>query len=183
MAIALGILLIGAAIVALSVVADKAAGATATGSSSGVPGPVVAGSGPVVSQIGTALHGAGLSRAAAAGIIGNAVQESSLNPSATDGSGNGGLWGFTSSPHSLSDLQAYARSHGADWTNAGVQTDFLLTQLSPSDIAALNSQSTPAAAASWFMNNWEHPLAATENEARRIAGAVQAYGQLGSVYK
>lgn len=142
---------------------------------------VAEGSGPVINQVGKVLRAGGLNRTAAAGILGNAVQESSDNPAAV-GDGGGGLWGFTSSPQSLADLQAFASQHGVSWTNPAVQAEFLLSKLSPAQISALNSQGSPAAAAVWFQNNWEHPLVATENEARRIAGAISAYAQLGSVY-
>lgn len=183
-----GLLLVGAVVIDYGVKSTKGAfssnpagSAGGSSSSSGTSVPVAAGSGPVVTQVGQVLRSGGLSRIAAAGILGNAVQESSDNPAVVSG-GNGGLWGFTAPPKSLSDLQAFASEHGADWTNPAVQAEFLLTQLSSSDISTLNSQSSPQAAAVWFMNNWEHPAQATENAARRIAGATAAYAQLGSVY-
>lgn len=130
--------------------------------------------------IGGVLEGAGLNKIGASGVIGNALQESALSPSAI-GDGGGGLWGFTAPPKSLADLQAYARSRHQSWTNVKLQTDFLLQNLSKSDIAALNSQSSPQAAALWFMNNWERPLVSSENAARRVQGAEAAYTLLGGV--
>jgi hypothetical protein len=110
-------------------------------------------------------------------VLGNAYQESSWNP-ASVGDGGGGLWGFTAGAISLDSLQSYAASKGVQWTNPTLQAEFLVKNLSQSDIAGLNAQTTPAAAASWFMNNWEHPLAATENEARRQLGAEIAFKEI-----
>jgi hypothetical protein len=134
--------------------------------------------GSVISQTAAVFQAAGLNRTAAAGIIGNAYQESSWNP-ASVGSGGGGLWGFTAGSESLQALQAYAATKGVSWTNPTLQAEFLLKNLPAGDIASLNSQSSPEAAAEWFMTNWERPKVATENLARRQQGAREAYGQIG----
>lgn len=141
---------------------------------SGIGGAVPSSGGPVISQIGRGLLSHGLNKIGAAGIIGNALQESGWNP-ASVGSGGGGLWGFTSSPYSLSDLQSYASSQGRPWADAGLQTQFLLQFLSPGLIKGLNSSPTPGAAAAYFMNEWERPAVATENQANREQGAAQAF--------
>lgn len=120
------------------------------------------------------LMAAGYSAKAAAGVIGNAKQESTWNP-ASIGSGGGGLWGFTAAPKSLADLQAYASQQGVPWTNVALQTRFLLKNSSASDRRAMNAQPTPEDAASWWMTNWERPLASSENEPNRRQGAALAY--------
>lgn len=131
----------------------------------------------VIATAGKILEGHGLNAIAASGIIGNALQESSWNPSSV-GDGGGGLWGFTAGNKSLASLQAFAAAHGLAWTDVKAQTLFLLTTLSPTDIATLNAEPNPAAAAAWFMTNWEAPAPATENAAGRESGAETAYAQL-----
>jgi Phage tail lysozyme len=164
---------IGLAAPAAAAAGAGAAAAPATGK---LPNPSAA-TGSVVKQAGAVLIAAGLTPTAAAGVIGNAYQESSWD-TASVGDGGGGLWGFSSGAISLASLQAYAASKGVAWTNPTLQAEFLVKNLSASDISALNAQGSPAAAASWFMDNWEHPAVATENEARRIQGAEIAFKEL-----
>lgn len=114
----------------------------------------VGGSG-VEASIARVLFGAGLNKVGAAGIIGNAYAESTMNPAAT-GYGGGGLWGFTSSPYSLADLQSYAGSKNQSWTNPALQTRFLL-QFIRGLIPRLNASGTPEAAANLFMTEFERP--------------------------
>ncbi|MGH2938127.1 MAG: phage tail tip lysozyme, partial [Solirubrobacterales bacterium] len=130
--------------------------------------------GPVIAQIGRGLLRGGLNKIGAAGIIGNALQESGWDPSSI-GSGGGGLWGFTSSPYSLADLQSYASQQNRRWNDASLQTQFLLKFLSGSLKSKLNAASSPGEAAAIFMNEWERPAVATENQARREQGARQAF--------
>lgn len=111
--------------------------------------------GGVEGQIARALFRGGLNKIGAAGVIGNAYAESSMNPAAT-GYGGGGLWGFTSSPYSLADLQAYASQKGKPWTNAGLQSRFLL-QFIGDLIPRLNASASPEAAAALFMSDFERP--------------------------
>jgi tail lysozyme len=123
--------------------------------------PRGAGGGGVERTIARILMANGLNRIGAAGVIGNAYAESgdvsaeSLSPGAT-GFGGGGLWGFTSSPYSLADLQTYAAQHGKPWTSAALQTQFLLRFIG-SMIPGLNSAGSPEAAAAFFMNEFEKP--------------------------
>lgn len=132
---------------------------------------------PVLSKAGQVLLKAGYTKNAAAGILGNAFQESSWNP-ASVGSGGGGLWGFTAHPNSLSDLQAFAQSQRADWKDPAVQAHFLTTKVPASVKAEINSKHSPEAAALYFMSNWERPLVSSENAARRVQGANEALGAL-----
>jgi hypothetical protein len=111
--------------------------------------------GSVEAQIARVLFGGGLNRIGAAGVIGNAYAESSLDPSAT-GYGGGGLWGFTASPYSLADLQSYASGRGGSWTSATLQTQFLMKFIG-SLIPRLNASPTPEAAAELFMTDFEKP--------------------------
>lgn len=143
-------------------------------SSSGGAGYMPGGGGPVVAQIGRILLAHGLNKIGAAGIIGNALQESGWNPGSV-GSGGGGLWGFTASPNSLADLQAFAKASRKPWTDVGLQTQFLVNHVPGSVIRALNAQSSAGAAAAYFMNSWERPYAPTENLPRREAGARIAF--------
>jgi hypothetical protein len=112
--------------------------------------------GSVPAQIARVLSRGGLNKVGAAGIIGNAYAESSWNPAAT-GYGGGGLWGFTASPNSLADLQAYAQQRNQPWTSAALQSQFLLQHVSRGLISRLNSASSPEAAAALFMSEWERP--------------------------
>ncbi len=118
-------------------------------------GVAVTGTG-VVAEIARVLFANGVSRVGAAGIIGNAYAESSLNPAST-GMGGGGLWGFTVSPVSLADVQAYARRAGGDWTDPALQTSFLLEHVSSSTMKAVNSARSPEEAAEIFMTQFERP--------------------------
>ena len=112
--------------------------------------------GSVPAQIARVLLANGVNRIGTAGIIGNAYAESSFDPAA-QGYGGGGLWGFTASPNSLADLQAYAAQRGGQWTNPALQTRFLLKHVAPSTIAAINAAGTPESAAEIFMTQFERP--------------------------
>ena len=113
-------------------------------------------SGNVVEDIANVLFAGGLNETGAAGIIGNAYAESGLNPAST-GSGGGGLWGFTVSPVSLADLQEYAAVTGGDWTDAALQTRFLLDHVAGSTLSGVNSAQSPEEAAEIFMVEFERP--------------------------
>lgn len=130
--------------------------------------------GGVSAQIARVLFGHGLNKVGAAGIIGNAYAESTLNPSAV-GSGGGGLWGFTSSPYSLADLQAYAQKRHQPWGSATLQTEFLSKFLPRSLIGKLNSAGSPEQAAATFMSEWERP--GIPRQSVREGGARTAFQQ------
>jgi len=127
-----------------------------------------------VEAAGKTLLANGLNKIGASGILGNAWQESSWDPGAV-GSGGGGMLGFTAGEISWAALQEAAAKAGKNYESAAFQMTFALEHISSSIISGLNSSKTPAAAAQFFMEEWERPLVATENLPRRIEGAEKAY--------
>ena len=134
----------------------------------GVPGGL---SGPVPRQMFQAGTSLGFNKIAIAGLIGNAVQESSLNP-AISGGGAAGLFQWTPPDR----LFAYAAAHGAPWQDVGTQMGAMASEYSGGR-ARLNSAGSPAEAATRFMNEFEKPLASAANLPHRIAAANQAFAQ------
>lgn len=136
-------------------------------------GPYVGGTSrrAVESQIARTLFQRGANKIGAAGIIGNAYGESGMVPGA-EGTGGGGLWGFTAGAISLANLKA---AGGANWENPRFQTDFMLQHGGAGLIPQLNKQSSAEAAAAYFMNNWEHP--GIPRQSVREEGARTAYSQ------
>jgi TP901 family phage tail tape measure protein len=132
--------------------------------------------GGVVNSMAQVLFNHGFDKEAVAGIIGNAWGESSWNPGATDGAGNGGLFGFTTSPVSLEDLKRFADKQGVPWTNAKMQTQFMLHHGEPTGLELrnkLNAADSVADTTKIFMEEWERP--GTPREDDRIEGAEKAY--------
>lgn len=127
-----------------------------------------------IEAAGKTLLANGLNQIGAAGILGNAYQESGWDPGAI-GSGGGGLLGFTAGEISLASLQAKAKEVGIGWEDPSFQMRFALEHISGGIISGLNSQKSAGAAAAYFMNEWEHPAVETENQANREAGAEKAY--------
>lgn len=139
--------------------------------------------GAVVAQMGRYLLANNFSRAGAAGIIGNAYRESLWDPGAV-GTGGGGLFGFTTSPVSLADLQRYADKRGKPWTDVETQMAFMLGSPGGGGLMTddyynglegfLKSTNDIHDATYRFMNEWERPgIPAFED---RLAGAQKAYG-------
>ncbi len=110
----------------------------------------------VALRIAKDLLGFGLNQKGAAGIIGNAWRESLWNP-ASEGTGGGGLYGFTTSPISLADLKSAASSKGVSWADIGFQDNFMWSGPEPASRlkGALNGQPSAAAAAQFFDAEWE----------------------------
>lgn len=139
--------------------------------------------GGVVQTMAQVLFNHGFDKEAVAGIIGNAYQESSWNPGAMEGSlHNGGLFGFTASPVSLQDLKNYAAKKGVPWTNAKLQTQFMLHHGEPTGLelrSKLNGADTIQETTEIFMNDWERPgIPALDN---RLEGANRAYKMIGGM--
>ena len=135
-------------------------------------------SGGLVGRVGPILLRNGLDVESAAGILGNAWQESKWKTSSV-GSGGGGLWGFTTSPISLADMQAYAERRGMPWTSALAQTQFMLHHLSQSYRRQMNAMGSIEETTEFFMNEWERPNAELANLPERIRGAEKALRILG----
>lgn len=118
-------------------------------------------------------HGA--NRVAIAGILGNAWRESLMKPKA-EGTGGGGLWGFTAGAVSLANLK---RAGGDHWGDPAFQTNFMLAHGGKDLIGKLNKAKSPEEAARIFMEEWERPgIPALED---REAGARYAFRTLGDV--
>jgi hypothetical protein len=113
----------------------------------------------------------GLSRAQAAGIVGNLIVESGdyLNPA--EPGGGIGQWGGSR----LTDLLDYEGGK----PNFKLQVAFVWKELAgnPSyyGLPELKSATTYSAAATTFMNNYERPDANRANEGRRIENAKRLY--------
>ena len=130
--------------------------------------------GRVVREAAPILTRRGFDHKATAGILGNAWGESSWNPGAV-GMGGGGLFGFTTSPVSLADMQAYAASKGKPWTDVATQIKFMLGHGNPKGIAMkgpLNALDTIPATTEKFMTDWERPGIPRLSD--RIAGGFMA---------
>jgi hypothetical protein len=122
-------------------------------------------------QIAQELFRHGANKVGAAGIIGNAYAESSMDPGA-EGTGGGGLWGFTAGAISLANLKA---AGGGSWESPVFQTRFMLQHGGQGLIPALNKAGSAEAAARIFMEQWERPGIPRLDV--REAGARVAFGQ------
>ena len=127
-----------------------------------------------VEAAGKTLLANGLNKIGAAGILGNAWQESGWDPEAV-GSGGGGLLGFTAGEISLASEQAAAQAAGKPWGDPSFQMVFALEHISSGIISGLNSSDSAAQAAVYFMEEWEKPYVPTENQANREEGAEKAF--------
>lgn len=126
--------------------------------------------GPVPRQIAQAASKVGFNKVSIAGLIGNAVQESSLQPGASGG-GAAGLWQWTPP----TGLLNFASAHHAAWQAVGTQVALVAQTIGRAGINAMNRSGSPAAAALWFMNNFEKPgIPMAQN---RISAANQAFKQ------
>lgn len=121
-----------------------------------------------------ALTTAGLSPIAAAGVVGNLYQESSLNPS----SPGGGLAQWL--PGWFSQMAAWAESHGLNPSSAAGQLAYIAHDLAasyPSLLDAMNAAQDPADAALMFSQNYEKP--SIPDNANREAFATAVYAAAG----
>lgn len=84
-------------------------------------------SGSVAEQLWSTLKANGFSDAAAAGMMGNAQQESSMNP--TSQGAAIGLFQFEVSTGNASAYKKFAASQGKEWTDVSCQLQYLLSQL------------------------------------------------------
>src|SRR6185312_11307913 len=147
-------------------------GGGAGGSSSvGAQGaPPILGS-SVANQLLTMLQMEGLSKAGAAGIVGNAAQESNFNPNEPGG------YLFQWLGSRLTGEQAFAASQGLPASNVSAQVGFVMKELQgmPGLLHMLQTTNNPQAAALAFSNIFERPNAALANNPHRESAAAQAY--------
>lgn len=129
----------------------------------------------VASELMSAFTGAGMSKAGAAGMIGNWTQESALDPSAA-----GGLLGQWQGDR-MSALQNYAAKIGKPVTSADAQALFAVHELQtgyPQLWATLRTTNDPTTAATAISQQYERPgIPMLQN---RIAAAQKAMGLSGS---
>lgn len=134
------------------------------------------------------LQSYGLTPAAAAGILGNGTIESNLDPTIIEGGGhaneipvNGthgyGIFQYTSADRQQG-LADFAKSLGISSGSPEAQFQYMLKELGPEGINAMNSFDTPEQAAVWFHDNFEKS-ADTDLYSRQKA-ARDAFSQAGS---
>ena len=134
------------------------------------------------------LQGYGLTPAASAGIVGNGMIESNMDPTIIEGGGhaneipvNGthgyGIFQYTSADRQQG-LADFAKSLGISSGSPEAQFQYMLKELGPEGINKLNSFETPEQAAVWFHDNFERS-ADTDLYPRQKA-ARDAFSQAGS---
>lgn len=134
------------------------------------------------------LQGYGLTPVAAAGIVGNGMIESNMDPTIIEGGGhaneipvNGthgyGIFQYTSADRQQG-LADFAKSLGISSGSPEAQFQYMLKELGPEGINKLNSFETPEQAAVWFHDNFERS-ADTDLYPRQKA-ARDAFSQAGS---
>ena len=134
------------------------------------------------------LQGYGLTPVASAGIVGNGMIESNMDPTIIEGGGhaneipvNGthgyGIFQYTSADRQQG-LADFAKSLGISSGSPEAQFQYMLKELGPDGINKLNSFETPEQAAVWFHDNFERS-ADTDLYPRQKA-ARDAFSQAGS---
>lgn len=126
----------------------------------------------VSSELMALLTAGGLSRAGAAGVVGNFSQESSLNPA--ESGGYLGQWTGTR----LAAEQSYASQHGESPTSVAAEGGFTLSELGssyPQLLQELKTTTNPQQAALDISSIYERPLASAANNPNREAQALAAY--------
>lgn len=131
----------------------------------------------VARQLMMYFMGAGMTKAGAAGIIGNFMQESGLNPAIVQSNGEGhylAQWGGSR----LTNLQSFASQHGLSATSVEAQAKFTIQELRssyPQLFKMLSTTNDVTAAALAVSNQYERPAAAFANNAGRASYAMAAY--------
>lgn len=123
------------------------------------------------------LMSMGFTASAAAGVVGNLVQESGLR---TDAIGDNGTSGGLAQWHNerLDDLKRFAAARGKKWTDLDTQIEFLAEEMRTSyaDIyAKMQSAELPEIAGQIMTDEYEIPDPASANYAQRQANARAAY--------
>lgn len=119
----------------------------------------------------------GFTATAAAGVVGNLVQESGLR---TDAIGDNGTSGGLAQWHNerLDALKRFAAARGKDWTDLDTQIEFLAEEMRTSyadTYAKMQSAELPEIAGKIMTDEYERPDPASANYGQRIANARAAY--------
>lgn len=119
----------------------------------------------------------GFTASAAAGVVGNLVQESGLR---TDAIGDNGTSGGLAQWHNerLDALKRFAAARGKDWTDLDTQIEFLAEEMRTSyadTYAKMQSAELPEIAGKIMTDEYERPDPASANYGQRIANARAAY--------
>lgn len=123
------------------------------------------------------LMSMGFSASAAAGVVGNLVQESGLR---TDAIGDNGTSGGLAQWHNerLDALKRFAVARGKEWTDLDTQIEFLAEEMRTSyadTYAKMQSAELPEIASQIMTDEYEIPDPASANYAQRQANARAAY--------
>lgn len=123
------------------------------------------------------LMSMGFTASAAAGVVGNLVQESGLR---TDAIGDNGTSGGLAQWHNerLDALKRFAAARGKKWTDLDTQIEFLAEEMRTSyadTYAKMQSAELPAIASQIMTDEYEIPDPASANYAQRQANARAAY--------
>ena len=123
------------------------------------------------------LMSLGFTASAAAGVVGNLVQESGLR---TDAIGDNGTSGGLAQWHNerLDALKRFAAARGKKWTDLDTQIEFLAEEMRTSyadTYAKMQSAELPEIAGQIMTDEYEKPDSASANYAQRQANARAAY--------
>ena len=119
----------------------------------------------------------GFTASAAAGVVGNLIQESGLR---TDAIGDNGTSGGLAQWHNerWEALKRFAAARGKDWTDLDTQIEFLAEEMRTSyadTYAKMQSAELPEIAGQIMTDEYEKPDSASANYAQRQANARAAY--------
>lgn len=131
------------------------------------------------------LMSMGFTASAAAGVVGNLVQESGLR---TDAIGDNGTSGGLAQWHNerWEALKRFAAARGKDWTDLDTQIEFLAKEMHTSyadTYAKMQSAELPEIAGQIMTDEYEKPDSASANYAQRQANARAAYEAMKSANK
>lgn len=123
------------------------------------------------------LMSMGFTASAAAGVVGNLIQESGLR---TDAIGDNGTSGGLAQWHNerLDALKRFAAARGKEWTDLDTQIEFLAEEMRTSyadTYAKMQSAELPEIAGQIMTDEYEIPDPASANYAQRQANARAAY--------
>lgn len=145
------------------------------GKSSGFAGAQATNSETIITRLTQELQ---LSRAQAAGVVGNLFQESGLSSTAVNRtSGAFGIAQWLGSRKK--ELKQFAKSRGELITDFNTQVDFLIHELNSSEkraLTALRGTNDVSSATTTFRKAFERPGEAEANDTRRVSAAKSAFG-------